>query len=100
MNDWTQASGDYEDFINYINSLNFNNLENSSSSNNGTGDGLLEADWLSIIASGIDPVRWANFLNRSGSFFGDDVLGSGNQGISSDGVSIWEEGKISIPLYT
>jgi len=100
MNDWTQESGDYEDFINYINSFNFNNLENRSSSSNETGDSFLETDWVSIIAAGIDPVRWARFLNRSGSFFGDDFLGSGNQSISSDGVSIWEEGKISIPLYT
>ncbi len=97
MNDWTQVSGDYDDFINYMKSLNLN--WNSGTSHNGTGDGLLDTDWASIITSGLDPFRLANFLNHSG-----DVFASGNQSSTYDpdvgfNFSIWEEGKISIPLY-
>lgn len=77
VNLMTDLTGDYDDFLHYINSFNW------------SGDP--ETDLASIIAAGIDPFHWAAPSSSLKN------VTNGNAVMAVD--SIWEAGKIRIPLY-
>ena len=70
----TDVMGDYDDFLRYMSSFNW------------SGDP--EADLASIIAAGIDPFHFVTSNNATN-----------NEGTLLVTDSIWEAGKIRIPLY-